>query len=56
MEKDTNQKSTRKSTFAVIGALILVVASACYIVYRFVSEKLHNEKWKYYDECGQDAN
>lgn len=52
MEKEETTKSTKKSAFAVIGALLLVVASAGYIVYRIVSEKSYNEKWKDYDECG----
>lgn len=50
MEKE--KQSTKKTAFAVIGALLLVVASAGYIVFRIVSEKAYNKKWKDYDECG----
>jgi len=52
MENQETIKSTKKSAISVIVALALVVASAGYIVYRVVSEKAYNEKWKEYDECG----
>lgn len=51
MEQE-ERMSTKKSALSVIVALTLVVASAGYIVYRIVSEKAYNEKWKDYDECG----
>ena len=52
MEIEEKRKSDKKSALGVIAALVLVVASAGYIVYRIVSEKAYNEKWKDYDECG----
>lgn len=54
MEKDIVEirESEKKSALKVIAALVLVVASAGYIVYRIVSERAHNQKWKDYDECG----
>ncbi len=54
MEKEIVEirESEKKSALKVIAALVLVVASAGYIVYRIVSERAHNQKWKDYDECG----
>jgi len=52
MENEEIRISTKKSALSVIVALVLVVASAGYIVYRIVSERAYNEKWKDYDECG----
>ncbi len=45
-------KPLKKSALAVVTALILVVGAVGYIVFRVVSEKAYNEKWKDYDECG----
>jgi len=50
--ENEERMSTKKSAMSVIVALALVVMSAGYIVYRIVSEKAYNEKWKDYDECG----
>ena len=44
--------SQKKSFWAVIGALILVVASTALFVYKYLEDKSHYEKWKDYDECG----
>ena len=44
--------SKRKSFWALMGALILVIASTGLLVYRYCEEKAHYEKWKDYDECG----
>ncbi len=52
MEKESTKVASKKSALTVIGALVLVVASVGYIVYRIASEKSYNEKWKDYDECG----
>lgn len=49
MEKRYSQK---KSFWALMGALILVIASTGWLVYRYCEEKAHYEKWKDYDECG----
>ena len=40
------------SLVSVTTALILVISSVAYIVYKTVSNKAHDEKWKDYDECG----
>ena len=52
MENEENRKSDKKSALGVIVALAIVVASAGYIVYKMMSTKAYNEKWKDYDECG----
>ncbi len=52
MENDEKRKSVKKTALGVIAALVLVVASAGYIVYRIVSERAYSQKWKDYDECG----
>lgn len=47
-----DKNSKNKSFWAIIGALLLVVASTALLVYRFLDDKAYNEKWKDYDECG----
>ncbi|MBR1752287.1 MAG: hypothetical protein IJ740_15700 [Ruminococcus sp.] len=44
--------SQRRSFWALIGALLLVVASTALFVYRYLDDKAHYEKWKDYEECG----
>lgn len=44
--------SQKKSFWAIMGALLLVIASTALLVYRFFDDKVHYEKWKDYDECG----
>lgn len=44
--------SNKKSFWATIGALLLVVASTALFVYRYFEDKAYYEKWKDYDECG----
>lgn len=36
----------------VLTALVCVVASVAYIVFKIMSNKNYEEKWKDYDECG----
>jgi len=52
MEYEEVRKETLKSAVPVVGALFLVVASVAYIIYRTMSNRAYNEKWKDYDECG----
>lgn len=33
-------------------SLILIIGSVVYIVFRTMSNRAYNEKWKDYDECG----
>ena len=44
--------SRKKSFWALMGALVLVIVSTGLLVYRYCEEKAHYEKWKDYDECG----
>lgn len=44
--------SQKKSFWAIMGALLLVIASTALLVYKFLEDKAHYEKWKDYDECG----
>ena len=44
--------SEKKSFWALMSALLLVVASTAFLVYKYFEEKEHYEKWKDYDECG----
>ena len=44
--------SKRRSFWALVGALMLVVASTALLVTRYFEDKAHYEKWKDYDECG----
>lgn len=44
--------SSKKSFWALTGALLLVVASTALLVYKYFEAKEHYEKWKDYDECG----
>lgn len=44
--------SKKKSFLALVGALLLVIASTALLVCKYFEEKAHYEKWKDYDECG----
>ncbi len=52
MQETDKAKHERKSFYAVMTALILVVASTGYFVYKYMSTKAYEERWKDYDECG----
>ena len=52
MDIEKEKKKAFKSAIPVVCALLLVVASVAYIIYRTFSERAYNEKWKDYDECG----
>lgn len=52
MDREINRKNALKSAIPVVCSLFLVVASVAYIIYRTMSERAYNEKWKDYDECG----
>lgn len=52
MEYNEQTKKELRSAVPVVGALFLVVASVAYIIYRTMSNRAYNEKWKDYDECG----
>lgn len=47
-----SNRNEKRSAWALMGALLLVVASTAFLVYKYFEEKEHYEKWKDYDECG----
>lgn len=48
---DNKQKET-KGFWLILTALVVIAASSVYYVYRLMSDKAYDEKWKDYDECG----
>ncbi len=44
--------SKKRSFWTLLGALMLVIASTAFLVYKYYEEKTHYEKWKDYEECG----
>ncbi|SDA17506.1 hypothetical protein SAMN02910447_01328 [Ruminococcus sp. YE71] len=44
--------SKKKSFWTLLGALMLVIASTAFLVYKYYDDKAHYEKWKDYEECG----
>ncbi len=36
----------------ILAVLICMISSVAYIVFRMSSNKIHEEKWRDYDECG----
>lgn len=51
MDEKELEKSIR-SSLPVVGAILLVIASVAYIIYRTLDSRAYDEKWKDYDECG----
>lgn len=41
-----------KTAVPVAAALVLFLVSAGFIAYKMISNRLYNERWKDYDECG----
>ena len=53
-----NQKKHEMKLMSLISMLLgmaAIVTTAAYIVYRVISEKAYNEKWKDYNDCGISA-
>lgn len=46
------ENAENKAFYTIMGALILVVASTAFFVYKLMSNKAYIERWKDYDECG----
>lgn len=44
--------SQKKSFWALMGTLLLVIVSTALFVYKYLDDKAYNEKWKDYEECG----
>lgn len=46
------KSAEKKAFYTIMGALILVVASTAFFVYKLLSNKAYLDRWKDYDECG----
>ena len=51
-ENNKRKKSSVAVLIPVLLALICGITSVVYIVFRMLSNKDYEEKWKDYDECG----
>ena len=52
MEENKKKRNSIAVLIPVLLALICVITSVSYIVFRMISNKDYEEKWKDYDECG----
>lgn len=52
MEMEEKKKSSLVVFISILVALIGGIISVAYIVYKAMSNKSYEEKWKDYDECG----
>lgn len=50
--KKTEPSEYLKTALAVSAALVIFLASACYIICKTLSARRHYERWKDYEECG----
>ncbi|MBQ7046823.1 MAG: hypothetical protein IJN85_03675 [Oscillospiraceae bacterium] len=50
--EETKKRSSLWVFIPVLVAIIGTVASVAYLVYKALSNKSYEEKWKDYDECG----
>jgi len=49
---EEKNKSSLGVLIPVVVALIGIISSVAYIVFKVSSNKVHEEKWQDYDECG----
>ncbi|MGN1480343.1 hypothetical protein [Porcipelethomonas sp.] len=52
MEEKKRKRNSIAVLIPVLLALICGITSVAYIVFRMISNKDYEEKWKDYDECG----
>ena len=52
MSKKNHSSNNAFSIIALVLGLISVVVAALYMIYRFLSDRAYQEKWKDYDDCG----
>lgn len=50
--EDKKKKNGVAILVPIIVALVATITSVAYIVFRMSSNKIYEEKWKDYDECG----
>lgn len=41
-----------RAAVPIASALVIFLVSAGFILYKFLSARRYNERWKDYDECG----
>ncbi|MGN0614571.1 MAG: hypothetical protein ACI4JB_11830 [Porcipelethomonas sp.] len=49
---EENKKTNLKIFIPILAVLICMISSVAYIVFRMSSNRVYEEKWKDYDECG----
>lgn len=49
---EENKKSSLTSFITILTVLICMISSVAYIVFKMSSNKIEEEKWQDYDECG----
>ena len=42
----------RNMVLPIIGALVIVIIGVAYIVMKITQQKMYEDKWSEYDECG----
>lgn len=52
MSKRNRSSNNVFSVVALVLGLVGVVVAALYMIYRFLSDRAYQEKWKDYDDCG----
>lgn len=49
---DKKKKTNARIFIPILAVLICMISSVAYIVFKLSSNKVYEEKWKDYDECG----
>ena len=49
---DFMQYSSKRSFWKLLGALLLVIMSTAFLVYKYYEEKAYYDQWKDYEDCG----
>lgn len=54
MRKNNNLEVPKKQipTISLLLGIAVIATTAAYVIYKYVSDKAYNRKWKDYDECG----
>ncbi len=52
MEETKKKKSGLAVFIPILAVLICMISSVAYIVFKMSSDRVHEEKWQDYDECG----
>ena len=49
---DEKKKNNARIFIPILAVLICMISSVAYIVFKLSSNKVYEEKWQDYDECG----